>query len=170
MRLPRPRIPLTVRIDVARRQFRKMDAHVMAQHFDFIDQNVFGAPSRRLVEWFDSFHDKRETLKLFLQGLFGRNATVHLDHDPALQNRTLNPRTGKYTPDANDPDFLVYRLRDDHRTKTYLRGDGAQRSDVAQQRYLKRVAARKKPRSKFKPRKTKHIRRSHAVQGHGDQT
>ncbi len=107
-------------------------------------------------------------LQVALRQLFGDGASAELDHTPALAQRKFNPRSGKYTPDANDPAYLVYRLRDDHRTKTYVRGDGAQRSDVSQQRYLKRIATRKKPRAKFKPRKTKHIRRSHAVQGHGD--
>ncbi len=149
MRLPRPYIPMPVRIKVAMKQGLDAGLH----------KTILNIDHRRPFS--------RGTLEQMLRALFG-TAPFELDHIPALAQRKFNPRTGKYTPDANDPAYLVYRLRDDHRTKTYLRGDGAQRSDVSQQRYLKRIAARKKPRTKFKPRKTKHIKRSHAVQGHGD--
>jgi len=94
--------------------------------------------------------------------LFG-TAKVHLDHDPALENRTKIMRRdgqiGGYIPPANDPNFLIYRIAEDHRIKTYVRGDGALRSDVSQHRYLKRVASNRKPKAAFKPRRTKHIRR-----------
>lgn len=65
---------------------------------------------------------------------------LHLDHDPALENRPFNKRTRKYTPDANDPDYLFYRSKQSHRIKTLVRGDGALRSDASQRRYLKKVA------------------------------
>ncbi len=147
MRLPRPYIPLRVRVQAA---------------FRTVADRRLGPENRGILP---TWPLKRQLGSLLW--LLGRGP-YELDHVPALAQRKFNPRTGKYTPDANDPAFLVYRLKDDHRTKTYIRGDGAQRSDVAQQRYLKRIAARKKPRTKFKPRKTKHIRRSHAIQGHGD--
>lgn len=66
-------------------------------------------------------------LRLVLHTLFG-NAPVQLDHDPALILRNHNRRTGKYTPDANDPDFLIYRLKDDHLQKTTGRKPGATRT------------------------------------------
>ncbi len=51
-----------------------------------------------------------------------------LDHDPALVLRKFNERTGKYTPDANDPKYLVYREKDDHLQKTTGRAPGARRT------------------------------------------
>lgn len=50
---------------------------------------------------------------------------LQLDHDPALENRRFDPATGKYTPDANDPDFLVWRGEGDHDKKTH--GPGGQK-------------------------------------------
>jgi len=41
------------------------------------------------------------------------------DHDPALELRAYNPTTKKYTPDANDPNFLRYRIKDHHNKKTH---------------------------------------------------
>ncbi len=145
MRLPRPYIPITARIAAAYRTANELGIR------------------------FPSSISRRVQLATILDRAFG-DTEVELDHDPPLSQRAFNAKTGKYTPDANDPDFMVWRTADDHRIKTYTRGDGARRSDVSQQRYLKRVAARKKPRTKFKPRKTKHIRRSHAVSGHGEKT
>jgi hypothetical protein len=53
---------------------------------------------------------------------------VQLDHDPALILREFNARTGKYTPDANDPAHLVYREKADHQQKTTGRKPGAERT------------------------------------------
>jgi hypothetical protein len=50
---------------------------------------------------------------------------AQLDHDPALILRPFNERTGKYTPDANDPAYLIYRDKDDHLQKTTGRKPGA---------------------------------------------
>ena len=68
---------------------------------------------------------------------------LQLDHDPALENRPFNKRTQKYTPDANDPDFLLYREKHAHKIKTLVRGDGAQLSDAAQARKRKRAERKK---------------------------
>ncbi len=53
---------------------------------------------------------------------------AQLDHDPALILRPFNERTGKYTPDANDPAYLIYRAPDDHLQKTTGRKPGALRT------------------------------------------
>ncbi len=151
MRLPRPYISLHDRLWLACVAAHKLGRSKTLRR---VMQNTLGMPLRRRVP--------------IVLAIIFNNQAVELDHDPPLSQRKFNPRTGKYIPDATDRSCLVYRLKDDHRTKTYLRGDGARRSDVSQQRYLKRVAARKKPRAKFKPRKTKHIRRSHADRGHGE--
>jgi hypothetical protein len=137
MRLPRPYIPLDVRIAVARRQLRL--GH----------------------DWNLSNYSLEKKLKMLLLCLFGAEK-YHLDHDPALMLRDIvRTKDGKlkYMPDANDPDFLIYRERQDHRIKTIVRGDGAQRSDLSQRRYLKRIATKQSRRRKFKPRRAKHIRR-----------
>lgn len=44
---------------------------------------------------------------------------LQLDHDPALELREFDPSTGKYTPDANDPDYLIWRGEGDHDKKTH---------------------------------------------------
>ncbi len=51
-----------------------------------------------------------------------------LDHDPALILREFDEATGKYTPDANDPEYLIYREKDDHLQKTTGRAPGAART------------------------------------------
>lgn len=137
MRLPRPYIPLHVRVAVLERMFEKR----------------YGRPIGTGAPW-----TLRQKLDRDLYVLFGKDK-VHLDHDPPLMLRDTIKRNGKikYLPDANDPDFLIYRNADDHRIKTFVRGDGALRSDMAQRRYLKRVA--RKPKSKFTPRPAKQISR-----------
>lgn len=123
MRLPRPYIPLKVRVQVAERQCLQV-----GWTRDPRD------PCKLAHKW----------LKVMLFVLFG-NFPCALDHDPALVNRKRYVRNGKtfYKPAANDPKFLLYREAgpgSDHDIKTRVRGDGAQRSDLGQRRYDKRVA------------------------------
>lgn len=40
-------------------------------------------------------------------------------HDPALELRAYNPATKKYTPEANDPKFIRYLLKDHHAKQTH---------------------------------------------------
>lgn len=129
MKLLRPYIPLKVRVEVA---FRQMFLKDMA---GLVDARLRARPDR-------------ERLDEAIHALFGK-ARVHLDHCPPLMLRERR-RDGTYVPDANDPEFLVYRSKEDHRTKTFVRGDGAQRSDMGQRRYLKKVAANRKPKRKHK--------------------
>lgn len=72
--------------------------------------------------------------------MFG-NQPVHLDHDPPLMLRRMKPN-GEYAPRANHPSFLVWRTKEDHRIKTFVRGDGAQLSDAGKRR--KEIRKRKK--------------------------
>lgn len=129
-------VPLSVRVQVAERQF---DAATSFAHENgdrhatvfrsFVDRDQWraGTPLQR-------------QLYLLLQLLFG-DAKTELHHRPALVNRPLNRRKTDTVPPANDPEHLVYLLKDEeHRIETYVRGVGAQRSDVSQRRYLKRVA------------------------------
>jgi hypothetical protein len=73
-----------------------------------------------------------EGLARLIKAKFG-DQKVHLDHDPSLVLRHFNEVTGKYTPDANDPKYLVYRTAEQHYEKTFLR-NGADFSDAAKRR------------------------------------
>jgi len=153
MKLPRPHIPYRIRVIVAARQCVEHGWTIYPEEGDSYSAQ----------------------LKKLLKLLFG-DQRWHLDHDPPLMSREqvtqqyydAGTRALKYRnfyrPDANDPDHLIYRTVEDHRIKTFVRGDGATRSDISQQRYLKRVAKNRKPKHTFKPRKAKQVRRvRHAV-------
>lgn len=126
MKLPRPHIPLHIRVAVASGQLRHGHGVVV---------------DREVGENDDVFLDR--LLGHLAYALTGKLFTpLHLDHDPALCNRKFNNRTGKYKPDANDPKFLIYRTTEGHDIKTRVRGDGAQLSDLAMLRKNKRIAKR----------------------------
>jgi hypothetical protein len=144
MKLPRPYIPLEVRLQVAIRQ-----ATLAGLWFHTLPKN------RRF--------NRADKLDIILAYLFGFPPNVNLDHDPSLCNRKFNPRTGKYSPDANDPDYLIYRRAEDHRTKTIVRGEHGQHSDLGLRRKNKRIAANRDPnrrRSKIPNRKAAWPKRS----------
>ena len=69
---------------------------------------------------------------------------LQLDHDPALGARTKIMRHGEivgYKPDANDPEFLIYREARAHFIKTNVRGECGQHPDrvlIKKQRRLER--------------------------------
>jgi hypothetical protein len=145
MRLLRPYIPVSVRLQVAASQC-KLDYPVLTSGI------------------LNSKKSYSEKLNHLLYLLFGAYNIYHLDHDPALENRLKvideNGIHTAYIPDANDPRYLIFRTAEDHKTKTLIRGDGALRSDVSQRRYLNKVAEnrglrKKKPSRKITNRKTK---------------
>jgi hypothetical protein len=106
MKLHRPYIPLSVRVKVAERQ-------VKALH----------EPPARM-----GLADGARLFQL-LWVLFG-DQKYQLDHNPALALRRRRG-TGKdtvYSPAANNPDFLEYRLDDGHLQKTTGRAPGAERT------------------------------------------
>ena len=81
-----------------------------------------------------------------------------LDHNPALALRIYNVRTEKFTPDANDYYFLIYRSEHGHHRKTNVRGDGAQRSDTGERMHRRRMDENRglrwrKPKPKIAQRK-----------------
>lgn len=130
MKRPRPYIPLAVRVAVARRQLAA------------VSTLEIGGKNQGLV------------LAATLAALgFER---PQLDHDPALILRKFNPRTGLYTPRANDPNFLVYREKDDHLHKTTGRKPGAAKtvttkgSDIWLKTKFDRLEGRTKKRAKAK--------------------
>lgn len=102
MKRPRPYIPLPVRVQVVER--------MLAERFgDGLITNLSAPLSQRISSGLE-FLDFEEP---------------QLDHDPALILREFNEETGKYTPDANDPAYLIYREQGDHLQKTTGRKPGA---------------------------------------------
>lgn len=113
MKRPRPYIPLDVRCRVALRQLGRSEEGIerwmMQNHRD----SGGGGYKAGLARLLSSL-----TEKLGVPG-----ETLHLDHDPALILRPF--KRGRYTPDANDPDWLIYRTTADHLQKTTGRKPGA---------------------------------------------
>ena len=113
-RLPRPYIPLSIRVEVIRRQL--VDAGLV---------QTVPIPQNR-----GAWIEKK------LRRLFG-DRKVELHHRPALVNRVRKPN-GDYDPAANNPDFLVYLPEDEHDIETRVRGQHGQHSDLALARKRKR--------------------------------
>ena len=123
MRLPRPHVPLSVRVQVAERQCHQ--------------QGV-------ILPYISLQYTDRERLDLLLAALFGKDQ-FHLDHDPPLAARAAFRSDGSfwhYSPHANDPRHLVYRTAEDHRIKTLVHGEHGQYSDRA---LIKREKRRRNP-------------------------
>jgi hypothetical protein len=133
MRLPRPRIPIDVKLAVADRQLRERNTVALFAVDVVVARRREDPPPRP--------PSRAAQLKHMLHTLFG-DAPFHLDHDPMLALRQFNVNRGTYVPDANDPNYLVYRTKEGHRLKTYVRGDGAQLSDAGKLR--KEIRKRKK--------------------------
>jgi len=70
---------------------------------------------------------------MMLWTMFGMEP-VQLDHEPALELREFNARRHQFKPAANDPNYLIWRTAENHRIKTFVRGDGAQLSDAGKRR------------------------------------
>lgn len=137
-RLPRPHIPLVVKCYVASRQ--------LGHSRDATTASIEATSNKRKL----------------LSGLLAQLAELlgcepkdlRLDHDPALAIRHRVERDGRivgYIPDANNPDFLIYRTKTEHHIKTNVRGDGAQFPDRV---LIKRERRRRKgPQNGDKKRK-----------------
>ena len=121
-RLPRPHIPLSVRVQVAERQI--------------IDR--FG----RSPLFSTAILSKR--LAIMLDVLFSDGCKPELHHRPALVNRRRK-RNGDYDPPANDPGFLVYLADDDHDVETRVRGLHGSHSDLGMNRKNKNIAKNRDP-------------------------
>ena len=113
-RLYRPTIPIEIKCRVLLRQVGEL----------WIDEAVAahrGALSTFLTQ-----------LRLKLAELLNCEPDdLRLDHDPALatRQRVGDGKKTIYAPDANDPDYLIYREKHAHHIKTNIRGDGAQYPD-----------------------------------------
>src|SRR5260221_6888070 len=116
-RLPRPRIPLKIRLIVALRQIGEPNPEAKAEH---------AAGCQMLKKLLD------QVLMILAAKLECSVDDLRLDHDPALENRRKVFRKGvhvDYIPPANSPDDLIYREKHAHHIKTNVRGDGAQYAD-----------------------------------------
>src|SRR5262245_561611 len=131
MAVLRPYIPLSVRVAVATR---------MAQQADY---------ALVVDDILSTTEPLRRKLAQLLYLRFGDDA-VHLDHDPPLASRKVLKRGGVivgYRPAANDPDYLVYRVAENHRIKTNVRGEHGQYPDrvlIKKMRRLERPRQRKR--------------------------
>ena len=129
-RLHRPHIPLEVRCRVAMRQLGGFEDQLKPPY--------------------------RSLLKVLLVHLCEKYncKTLQLDHDPALVLRQQSFRTvdGKltlcFTPNANDPTYLIYRAPTDHGQKTH----GLRRPDSPE--FSDRVLAKRQRRRAKPKRKT----------------
>jgi hypothetical protein len=151
-RLPRPKPPLPVKLDVAMRQI--------------------GFPlneRRNLIEAAKAARTMGPVLESYLIDLANRmgcpRSELQLDHDPALENRQqLKDDAGEivgYLPAANDPEYLCYRpfsgeYEGSHYIKTNVRGANGQFSDnmlAKRERKRKRKANPRRPKQKIPQRK-----------------
>ena len=114
MKRVRPHIPLSVRVAVAERMVMWSDNQTYWQLYQ----------SRKLLVSPANPWPLKDRLESLLYHIFA-DEKAHLDHSPALILRPFNAATGKYVPDANDPDYLIYRTVAEHLKKTIGRTVGA---------------------------------------------
>lgn len=117
MSLPRPRIPLSVCVQVAERQVCASGSTMWPIY----------QSARQINPW-----PLGRRLRVLLNDLFG-DTLYQLDHDPALVLRNFKrnerkPVAAWFTPNANDPGHLIYRAKDAHLEKTTGRKPGAERT------------------------------------------
>jgi hypothetical protein len=152
MRRPRPYIPLSVRVQVAERQLRGM----------------FNGDQRSPIWWALNRTDGMrlgDRLAVYIEALSEALGDVlELDHDPALILRQYKvdrrkPEAAWFTPNANDPEHLIYRPLGDHGQKTTGRKPGAAKtittkgSDIWLKTKFRRLEQpRKKPKAKIPQR------------------
>lgn len=143
-----PMPPLSMRVIVAERQYFQAFPWCAStgMYVDYVKIS-FGLGTR--IKWLLS--------KIFEDG---ENIAPHaLDHDPALILRDYNPRiknvSARYKPHAHDPDFLVYRSKEEHQQKTTGRKPGATKtvttkgSDVGLAAKFRRLEKPKRKKAKF---------------------
>ena len=133
-RLPRPYIPLAIRVQVAERQMKELTGCVCTDEFGVPNELAGVSLSARLKA------------ALFHLSSGGDNK-LDLHHRPALVNRKRK-KNGDYDPPANSPDHLVYLPKDVHDIETRVRGQHGQHSDLALARKLKNIARNRDPKRK----------------------
>lgn len=140
MKRPRPYIPLFIRVIVARRQ---------------CVENCGEESTASLDETFRNHRTPKQQQIYNYLWLAGFDDDFELDHYPALILRKFNPRTGRYTPEANDPNHLIYRTGAAHLQKTTGRKPGAAKTTDARDSdiWLKKKFARLEGRTKRRPKR-----------------
>jgi len=124
MKRPRPYIPIAVRVEVAERQVKALcDASIIPS----IWWPLYESASETMT-----IGNRLLTLLLRMSDVVG-GAKFELDHFPALILRDFKvdrrkPPAAWYSPNANDPEFLLYRPSDAHQHKTTGRKPGAERT------------------------------------------
>ena len=146
--MKRPHVPLKVRLAVLERQAftdREFKTEIDRRFcWDWYKLSCKGTSVSHKIRWL--------VLALFMNG------KPELDHAPALCLRKFNKKTGLYTPDANDPNHLIYRAKDEHLQKTVGRKPGAERtatskgSDLWLRKKWKKLESPKKSKSKLRSR------------------
>lgn len=124
MRRVRPYIPLSVRVAVAERQLMEMRGLWVAHGWWDFYLHQWRQGKWRLAR-------RLEHLVKQLSEVLG--GVLQLDHDPALELRKYKvdrrkPKAAWFTPNANDPDHLLYRVLGDHGHKTTGRKPGAEKT------------------------------------------
>lgn len=110
----RPHIPLHIRVQVAERQLSESGSILWALYASAVSMNSnIGAPLTLT-----------HRLRILLGHLFP-DGKFELNHTPALILRKFNGRTGRYTPAANDPNYLEYLSVEGHQKRTTGRNPGA---------------------------------------------
>jgi hypothetical protein len=127
MKLKRPHIPIETRLAVIARQLCQSGRVGL------------------VLQAATAFPKTSAQLDFLLTCKFGEE-TYHLDHDPPLCLREIvDAERGIYNPPGDDPEYLIYRTAEEHRLKTFVRGDGAQLSDAGKRR--KEIRRRRKEES-----------------------
>lgn len=156
MRRPRPYIPLSVRVAVAERQLMALRGTQVTH--GWWDYYLYRCRSGG--HW--SAAQRLKHLLPKLSEILGD--VLQLDHDPALILRQYKvdrrkPEAAWFTPNANDPDHLIYRTLGDHGHKTTGRRAGAAKtvthkgSDSWLKTKFRRLEQpRKKPKAKIQQR------------------
>lgn len=142
-KLLRPHIPYKVRCRVAMRQLGLTPEQISESTGNIENRKNARYMRVSYASYLKEFLLPRLRSKLWIN-------KEHLDHDPALENREKVFRKSEhigYRPDANDPDFLIYRDRADHDIKTRVRGEHGQFADNV---IAKRERRRKKKATKRK--------------------
>jgi len=150
VRRVRPYIPLEVRVQVAERQLLN---------------EVGSGKTISVARWIayqatkSSYSSKRNLGVLLSLLAAALGDVLQLDHDPALILRQYKvdrrkPPAAWYTPNANDPDYLVYRPIRDHLEKTIGRKSDAEKTVTTKgsAQWLKAKFTRLEGRTKRRPK------------------
>ena len=146
--MKRPSIPVRIKLAVLERQV-------------FIDKTYRNDAEREFIyDWYQACCKGKQSMyrvKWLLHRLF-HGMPAELDHDPALVLRGRNKKTGKYRPDANNPKFLRYVLKPNHRKKTFGRNPDAERtvttkgSDIWLAKKFRKLEKPQRPKQKIPSR------------------